>query len=60
MTDDFETALEAMPKKVDSQDIAVFMLCVLDTYRISAEECSAILAVVHGTYLDHKRLSAMN
>jgi hypothetical protein len=52
--------VDSLPDMMTEHDIAVFFLAIMDTYDLSAEDASCLLDIVHGTYLDHKRKSAMN
>jgi hypothetical protein len=55
-----DAVVDDLPEMMTEHDIAVFFLAIMDTYDLSAEDASCLLEIVHGTYLEHKRKSAMN
>ena len=55
-----DAVVDSLPDMMTEHDIAVFFLAIMDTYDLSAEDASCLLDIVHGTYLEHKRKSAMN
>jgi hypothetical protein len=55
-----DAVVDGLPEMMTEHDIAVFFLAIMDTYDLSAEDASCLLEIVHGTYLEHKRKSAMN
>ena len=55
-----DSLVDDLPDMMTEHDIAVLFLGIMDTYDLSAEDASFLLEIVHGTYLEHKRKSAMN
>ena len=55
-----DSVVDDLPDMMTEHDIAVLFLGIMDTYDLSAEDASCLLEIVHGTYLEHKRKSAMN